>query len=106
MDRKYVIVSNDTDNWPTGSLLFWGRRTPDNAKRRSFEGYTTSLDDCEMYTKDELIEFRKGYEKIYPFLDELEDTTIPGFLKTRNVLCTIEDLESIGFHVWRCVIYL
>lgn len=100
-NRKYVIVSNEHTGWPRGALLFWGRLT-DDCEKRSFGGYTTRWDKCERYTREELEEYRKGSEQHYPFFDELNLNARP-FLACSEVLCTLEELESIGYSVWTVI---
>lgn len=100
--RNYVIVANRHRSWPGGSLLFWGRHTADH-EERSFGGYTSRYDQCEKYTREELQHWRKGDRKHYPFFDELTITS-PGDLYDHDeVLCTLEELQSIGFSVWQVV---
>lgn len=52
IERKYVIVSN-RHTGISGSLLFWGKRTADNEKR-SFGGYTSNFNSCEIYTLEDI----------------------------------------------------
>lgn len=101
-DRNYVIVANRHRAWPGGSLLFWGRHTEDH-EERSFGGYTSRYDQCEKYTRSELMEWRKGDKKNYPFFDELDISSPGEFGYYSEVLCTLEQLESIGFSVWTVV---
>lgn len=69
LDRKYVIVSMCHKGIANGgALLFWGVRTEDDQKR-SFGGYTSNLDTCEIYTKEEIVNssykfpfYKKGYK--------------------------------------------
>lgn len=101
-ERKYVIVSNEHKSWPAGALLFWGRHTEDGEKR-SFGGYTTRWDKCEKYTREELMQYRGGMVKEYPFFDELNITSDYDFRKHNEVLCTMEELEKIGYALWNVV---
>ena len=101
-DRKYVIVSNEHKSWPTGALLFWGRITEDGEKR-SFGGYTTRWDKCEKYTREELEKWRGSLREHYPFFDELDIPHDFAFRKHAEVLCTLEDLEKIGYSLWSVV---
>ena len=98
-ERKYVIVSNEHDRWPRGALLFWGRLT-DDEKERSFGGYTTKWDKCEKYTREELEKWRGSLFLYYPFFDELEIQNDRDFRRHSEVLCTMEDLESLGYSLW------
>lgn len=100
--RNYVIVANRHRTWPGGSLLFWGRHTEDH-EERSFGGYTTRFDQCEKYTRKELKQWRKGDKKHYPFFDELDIGSPGEFCEYDEVLCTLEQLQSIGFSVWTVV---
>lgn len=102
MGRKYVIVCNEHRSWPTGTLLFWGEHTEDNQKR-SFGGYTTRWDKCEKYTREELEKWRGAAKEHYPFFDEINPTSYNDFRKHNEVLCTMEELESIGFKLWSVV---
>lgn len=53
MSRDYVIVCNEHKGIFTGALLFWGHKTADE-ENRSFGGYTSNIDECEMYTLEEI----------------------------------------------------
>ncbi|MBO0537929.1 hypothetical protein EXQ27_04270 [Clostridium botulinum] len=53
MERNYVVVCN-RHKGIDDSLLFWGNKTEDNAKRRSFGGYTNDFNACEKYTLAEI----------------------------------------------------
>lgn len=64
LDREYIIVCNEHNGIFAGCLLFWGHKTEDN-ERRSFGGYTSDIDNCEMYTLKEIEE--KGYN--FPVFD-------------------------------------
>lgn len=101
-ERKYVIVSNGHDSWPKGALLFWGRLTEDE-KERSFGGYTTRWDKCEKYTREELEKWRGNMVLNYPFFDELGISNAWEFYMHSEVLCTMEDLESLGYSLWNVV---
>lgn len=101
-ERKYVIVATEHPTWPAGALLFWGHHTGDN-EERSFGGYTTRWDKCEKYTREELIRWRGGAKEHYPFFDELDITCPLDFLKHEEVLCTLEELEKIGYSLWQVV---
>lgn len=101
-DRKYVIVSNEHSAWPNGALLFWGRRTEDSQKR-SFGGYTTRFDQCELYTREEIEEWRGGLKAQYPFFDEIQPLSLSDFLKHNEVVCTLEDLKTLGYSLWNVV---
>ena len=52
-EREYIIVCNEHNVLLPGCLLFWGHKTKDD-KKRSFVGYTSDIDNCEMYTLDEI----------------------------------------------------
>ena len=102
-ERKYVIVANEHDSWPRGALLFWGRLTQDDEKR-SYGGYTTRWDRCEKYTREELEVWRGDHFRVhYPFFDELNITSDYDFRKYEEVLCTLEDLEKLGYSLWNVV---
>ena len=102
MERKYVIVCNEPESWPHCALLFWGHRTED-AEARSFGGYTSRFDKCEHYTRDEINRWRRGAVQHYPFFDEIKPSCPHDFRKYNEVVCTLEELESIGFTVWTVV---
>lgn len=80
LDREYIIVCNEHKGVFSGALLFWGNKTEDNDKR-SFGGYTSDIDKCEIYTLREIEE--KGYHfpvyndemSFYDFL-QLDDVII------------------------------
>lgn len=101
-ERNFVIVSNEHDSWPRGALLFWGRLTADDEKR-SYGGYTTRWDKCEKYTREELTKWRGGLVKEYPFFDELNIRSDYDFRKHAEVLCTLADLEKLGYSLWSVV---
>lgn len=101
-ERNYVIVANRHRTWPGGSLLFWGRHTEDH-EERSFGGYTSRFDQCEKYTRQELLHWRKGDKKHYPFFDELDIASPGEFGEHEEVLCTLGQLQSIGFSIWTVV---
>ena len=50
-DRRYVIVCNEHSGMFRGTLLFWGSRTEDG-QERSFGGYTSDIDNCEIYSEN------------------------------------------------------
>ena len=102
MERKYVIVCNEHKSWPSCALLFWGHLTEDD-EERSFGGYTSRLDRCERYTRDEIKKWRRGAAQHYPFFDEVKPSCPNDFRKYNEVVCTLEELESIGFSVWTVV---
>lgn len=97
-----MIVSNVHSAWPNSALLFWGRRTEDG-QERSFGGYTTRFDQCELYTREEIEERRGGLKAQYPFFDEIQPTSPSDFLKHNDVVCTLEDLKTIGYSLWNVV---
>jgi hypothetical protein len=92
-ERNYVIVCNEHKPIFPGVLLFWGKLTPDDAKR-SYAGYTCQFDKCERYTREELNTFRGNLKKQYPFYDEIKSVT---FFKHDEVLISIEELKKFGF---------
>lgn len=101
-ERKYVIVSNEHDAWPNGALLFWGRRTEDD-QERSFGGYTTNFYQCERYTREEIEKWRGVRKAQYPFFDEVQPISRRSFKQYSEVICTLEDLESLGWKLWNVV---
>lgn len=91
-ERKYVIVCNEHNGIVPGALLFWGHRTSKNAQR-SFGGYTSDLDSCELYSRSDIDYFRRDIVEHFPYFHEL---TKP-FHKYEDVVCTVQDLENIGY---------
>lgn len=90
-ERKYVIVCNEhSGNWP-GALLFWGHRTQDN-ENRSFGGYTSDIDGCELYSDRELKE--KGYH----FPRFREGMTLEEFRGYDDVVIDPRHLEDLGIN--------
>ncbi len=88
--RKYVIVCNEhSGNWP-GALLFWGHRTKDY-ESRSFGGYTSNIDGCELYSESEVKE--KGYH----FTKYHEGMTIEEFWGYDDILIEPRCLEKLGY---------
>lgn len=89
-ERKYVIVCNEhSGNW-AGVLLFWGHRTQDN-ETRSFGGYTSDIDKCELYSDRDLKE--KGYH----FPKFREGMTLEEFRGYDDVLIEPKYLENLGY---------
>lgn len=74
--REYVIISSIYDSlYGKDILLFWGKRTKDD-EERSFVGYESDINKCEIYTEDEIknsqFKFkkwdkRKNYKKMGDF---------------------------------------
>ena len=94
LHRDYVIVSFEHSN---DMLTFWGERT-DNNQPRSYGGYTVDLNTCERYTRKELEEYRKGMETQFPFYDELGNVPRNMLYSHEEVLMTIKQVYSLGFH--------
>lgn len=89
-ERKYVIVCNKHSGmWP-GALLFWGHHTQDY-ESRSFGGYTSNIDGCELYSDGDLKE--KGYHlpKYH------EGMTWEEFREHDNVVIEPDCLEDLGY---------
>lgn len=90
MERKYVIACNEhSGNWP-GTLLFWGHRTQD-AEERSFGGYTSDIDGCEIYSEIEIK--KKGYH----FHKYQEGMTWEEFRKCDDIVIEPKYLEKLGY---------
>ena len=85
LDREYIIVCNEHKGVFAGALLFWGHKTEDNEKR-SFGGYTSDIDKCEMYTLKEI------REKNYHFPVYEKGMSFYDFLKLDDVIITKTDL--------------
>ena len=85
LDREYIIVCNEHKGVFAGALLFWGHKTEDNEKR-SFGGYTSDIDKCEMYTLKEI------EEKNYRFPVYEEGMSFYDFIKLDDVVIKKRDL--------------
>lgn len=85
LDREYIIVCNKHKSNFRGALLFWGHKTEDNEKR-SFGGYTSDINGCEMYTLKEI------EEKHYHFPVYKNDMSFDDFLKLDDVIIKKSDL--------------
>lgn len=89
-ERKYVIVCNEHSGMWSGALLFWGHRTQD-AEKRSFGGYTSDIDNCELYSEYDL---RKTG---YPLPRYYEGMTWKEFRKHDDIVIEPECLEKLGY---------
>lgn len=85
LDREYIIVCNEHKGTFAGALLFWGHKTEDSEKR-SFGGYTSDIDKCEMYTLKEI------EEKNYRFSVYEEGMSFYDFIKLDDVVIKKRDL--------------
>ena len=93
-ERKYVIACNEHSGmWP-GALLFWGHRTQDN-EARSFGGYTSNIDGCELYSDKEIKE--KGYH----FPRYHEGMTWEEFRGYDDIVIKPESLADLGYKQMR-----
>lgn len=93
-ERKYAIVCNEHSGmWP-GTLLFWGHRTQDN-EARSFGGYTSNIDGCELYSDKEIKE--KGYH----FPRYHEGMTWEEFRGYDDIVIKPESLADLGYKQMR-----
>ena len=89
-ERKYVIVCNKhSGNWP-GVLLFWGHRTQDGEKR-SFGGYTSDMNECELYSERDL------QAKSFNFPQYHEGMTWEEFREYENIMIEPKYLEKLGY---------
>lgn len=84
MERNYVVVCN-RHKGISGSLLFWGNKTKDNAKRRSFGGYRSNFNECEKYTLQEIKE--SGYN--FPIYGK--DINHDNYMKLKILLLKLRD---------------
>lgn len=94
--RKYVIVCNEHSGMWAGALLFWGHRTQDR-ELRSFGGYTSDIDGCELYSDREIKE--KGYH----FPRYHEGMTWEEFRGYDDIVIEPERLADLGYkrmRVW------
>ena len=89
-ERKYVIVCNEHSAIGPGILLFWGHRTKDH-EARSFGGYTSDIDGCELYSDRDLKE--KGYH----FPKYRKDMTWEEFRGYRDIAIEPECLKDLGY---------
>lgn len=96
MQREYVILCNKHKGIFNGACLFWGHKTEDNEKR-SFGGYTSDIDNCEMYTLEEIE--KKGYH--FPIFNKTcfcpdDDENVWVFIKRiSNIIIKKEDLLKL-----------
>lgn len=88
--RKYVIVCNEHSGMWRGTLLFWGERTEDNEKR-SFGGYTSDVDKCEMYSEKDLEEKGCTFPKYH------KGMTLKEFLGYSEILIEPDQLQELGY---------
>lgn len=97
-EREYVIVcTRHRSDIGKHCLLFWGRRTADS-EARSFSFYTSCLDKCERYTRDEV----RAYGN---FLFYDPSIIWSEWVKKGDFAISVEQLKALGFmflHVcWR-----
>ena len=86
-DRKYVVVCNRHDsNYGKSILLFWGCYSKDNEKR-SFGGYNTDLNECEMYSLNDILSSGYNFKEYTPQCD---------WKKFDDFYIALEDLKDIG----------
>lgn len=89
MERKYVIICNRHKSIYNG-LLFWGTRTKDDAKR-SFGGYTSDINGCELYTLEEIN--NSGYKfNIYG-----KDCNHDNYKMFDDVVIEVKRIKSLGY---------
>lgn len=93
-DRKYVIVCNEHSGMFRGTLLFWGSRTEDG-QERSFSGYTSDIDNCEIYSESEV------KEKGYYFPRYHDGMTWEEFRGYDDILIEPQYLEKLGYKQMR-----
>ena len=93
-DRRYVIVCNEHSGMFRGTLLFWGSRTEDG-QERSFGGYTSDIDNCEIYSENEVKE--KGY--YFPMYHD--GMTWEEFRGYDDILIEPQYLEKLGYKQMR-----
>ena len=93
-DRRYVIVCNEHSGMFRGTLLFWGSRT-EEGQERSFGGYTSDIDNCEIYSENEV----KG--KGYYFPKYHDGMTWEEFRGYDDILIEPQYLEKLGYKQMR-----
>ena len=86
--REYIIVCNEYKGMFPGCLLFWGHKTEDNEKR-SFGGYTSDIDECEMYTLEEI------EAKSYHFPKYAETMNFKKFKSYDDIIIKKSDLLAM-----------
>lgn len=95
-ERKYVIVCNEHSAMWNGALLFWGNRTEDGDKR-SFGGYTSDINKCELYSEKDLEENGYHFSKYHKGMTREE------FRKHRDIAIEPDYLLELGYkkiEVW------
>ena len=93
-DRRYVIVCNEHSGMFRGTLLFWGSRT-EEGQERSFGGYTSDIDNCEIYSENEV------KEKGYYFPKYHDGMTWDEFRGYDHILIEPQYLEKLGYKQMR-----
>lgn len=93
-DRRYVIVCNEHSGMFRGTLLFWGSRT-EEGQERSFGGYTSDIDNCEIYSENEV------KEKGYYFPKYHDGMTWEEFRGYDDILIEPQYLEMLGYKQMR-----
>lgn len=53
-ERNLIAIS--MKNSDKDCIMFWGKRRTNDNEERSFNGYTTNLDSCELYSEKEFVE--------------------------------------------------
>lgn len=97
MEREYIIVCNEHRAIFQGCLLFWGHRTRDK-ESRSFGGYTSDIDKCEIYTLEEIEQ--EGYR--FPVYNGENES---DFKKLDDVIIKIDDLLAFDWLKTMRVVY-
>lgn len=92
--RKYVIVCNEYNGIFCGALLFWGHRTQDD-EERSFGGYASNIDSCELYAGKDL------KERNFKFTYYHDGMTLKDFLECADIVIRPENLEKLGYKQMR-----
>ncbi|MBN3420684.1 hypothetical protein [Clostridium botulinum] len=90
MERNYVVVCN-RHKGISGSLLFWGSKTEDNAKKRSFGGYTSDFNGCEKYMLEEIEQ--SGYN--FPIYGQ--DAHHDNYKSFEDFAIEIKRLKILGY---------
>lgn len=98
MKREYVIVNNE--HGVPERFLFWGMKSKD-CEERSFGGYTDNLDNCERYSKKDILQSGydfKFYEEGMSIDDFIKHDDVVIKLKDLNVLCDIRTVALLKFY--------
>ena len=92
--REYIIVCNKHKGMFAGCLLFWGHKTEDNEKR-SFGGYISDIDNCEMYTLKEIKEKNYNFPQYDNVMDFQKFKSYDNIIIKKSDLLAMEELRTM-----------